>query len=243
MLLFFIMIMVTFRCGGKMKYNIKIVLIVVITFLFSTSNVYARRGCCSWHGGVSGSCRYGKQVCNDGTTSPSCVCEGGYDTTPAIIYGCTDSNSINYNKDANRNDGSCIKKVYGCTDSNAYNYKENANTDDGSCIAKVYGCMDSKANNYNKEANTSDSSCLYTKKVYKYSKIKYKTIKKYSFFKKEGTIIQAGKYGKRKVTLEEVVDENNKVISSKVLKTETIKKSTTKIVSTKKKNNKKSYQK
>ena len=28
--------------------------------------------------GVSGVCRNGYQVCNDGTTSPSCTCSGGY---------------------------------------------------------------------------------------------------------------------------------------------------------------------
>ena len=32
-----------------------------------------QRGCCSWHGGVSG-CSNGRVVCNDGTYSPSCTC-------------------------------------------------------------------------------------------------------------------------------------------------------------------------
>jgi len=32
-----------------------------------------RRGCCSWHGGVSG-CSNGRIVCNDGSYSPSCTC-------------------------------------------------------------------------------------------------------------------------------------------------------------------------
>lgn len=36
----------------------------------------AQSGCCSWHGGVDG-CDYdvGRQVCNDGTYSPSCGCQ------------------------------------------------------------------------------------------------------------------------------------------------------------------------
>jgi len=36
----------------------------------------ARRGCCSWHGGVD-SCdeRTGRIVCRDGTYSPSCTCD------------------------------------------------------------------------------------------------------------------------------------------------------------------------
>lgn len=32
-----------------------------------------QRGCCSWHGGVSG-CENGRITCNDGTYSPSCRC-------------------------------------------------------------------------------------------------------------------------------------------------------------------------
>lgn len=32
-----------------------------------------QRGCCSWHGGVSG-CSNGRIVCNDGSYSPSCTC-------------------------------------------------------------------------------------------------------------------------------------------------------------------------
>lgn len=43
-------------------------------FLFSVSS-YARSGCCSWHGGVSGcDTNTGRQVCNDGTYSPTCTC-------------------------------------------------------------------------------------------------------------------------------------------------------------------------
>jgi hypothetical protein len=34
-----------------------------------------QRGCCSHHGGVSGSCcSNGYQLCNDGVCSPSCRC-------------------------------------------------------------------------------------------------------------------------------------------------------------------------
>ena len=32
-----------------------------------------QRGCCSWHGGVSG-CSGGRVVCEDGSLSPSCTC-------------------------------------------------------------------------------------------------------------------------------------------------------------------------
>ena len=35
------------------------------------------QGCCSRHGGVSQQCSNGYVVCNDGTRSASCLCEGG----------------------------------------------------------------------------------------------------------------------------------------------------------------------
>lgn len=36
----------------------------------------AKRGCCSWHGGVCG-CSGGRAVCCDGSYSPSCGCGEG----------------------------------------------------------------------------------------------------------------------------------------------------------------------
>ena len=42
--------------------------LIVIVLLVSVIGTNAQRGCCSHHEGVSGSCRNGKQVCNDGTT-------------------------------------------------------------------------------------------------------------------------------------------------------------------------------
>lgn len=235
-----------------MKLGVKKCLIILGVLTLLPSNVAARRGCCSHHGGVRGDCRYGKQVCNDGTTSPSCICESEINNTEEsnssqsrnynynpIISGCTDSNAINYNPKANRDDGSCIKKIYGCTDINAYNYKEDANVDDGSCIAKNYGCMDKKANNYKEEANTKDGSCLYTEYKTSYQKIKYKTKHKYKFFTKEGKVLQKGKNGKKKIVKEVIVNEKKEIVETLNTKTEIIKKPITKIIATKKKNKKK----
>ncbi len=52
-----------------------IIFIMIITFTISNTP-YAKRGCCSWHGGVA-SCdtNLGRQICRDGTYSPSCTCE------------------------------------------------------------------------------------------------------------------------------------------------------------------------
>ena len=49
----------------------------------------------------------------------------------------------------------------GCTDATALNYDPNANIDDGSCILPVEGCTDSTAVNYNPQANVDDGSCMY----------------------------------------------------------------------------------
>ena len=131
----------------------KIKLILLCIIMLTPIEVSAKRGCCSHHGGVSGCSSSGRQVCNDGTLSPSCTC------TPNYIYGCTDKNASNYNSNANKNDGSCI--YYGCTDKTAKNYNQNANRDDGSCIYYIYGCTDKTAKNYNPLANKDDGTCEY----------------------------------------------------------------------------------
>jgi hypothetical protein len=70
-----------------------------------------------------------------------------------------DENSINYNPDANTDDGSCIPIVEGCIDPDSFNYDPNANVDDGSCVPVVYGCMDPDSFNYNPDANTDNGTC------------------------------------------------------------------------------------
>ena len=72
--------------------------------------------------------------------------------------GCTDSLAINYNSDAEVDDGSCITAIPGCTDENADNYNPQANTNDGSC--SIAGCMNEMAINYDPDANVDDGSCL-----------------------------------------------------------------------------------
>ena len=62
-------------------------------------------------------------------------------------------------------DGSCIiaaNVVNGCTNPLAINYNINANVDDGSCILPVYGCTNPGANNYDPLANVDDGSCTFT---------------------------------------------------------------------------------
>ena len=135
----------------------KIGFVLILIILFAPATAYAKRGCCSHHGGVSGCSSSGRQICNDGTLSPTCTC------TPRVtyIYGCMDKTARNYNSKANKNDGSCVYDVYGCMDKTARNYNSKANKNDGSCVYDIYGCMDKTARNYNSKANIDDGSCVY----------------------------------------------------------------------------------
>lgn len=94
-----------------MKRVVRSLIIGLIVFCIPVLYVYAGRGCCSHHGGQA-YCSNGRWVCRDGTYSPTCTCSGGYTTTRATtkkqIYGCVNSNAINYNSNANISDGSCL---------------------------------------------------------------------------------------------------------------------------------------
>jgi hypothetical protein len=79
-----------------------------------------------------------------------------------VIIGCTDEGYLEYNQDAEADDGSCETLiVLGCTDSIAFNYNSLANIDDGSCVEDISGCTDANACNYNSNATTDDESCMY----------------------------------------------------------------------------------
>lgn len=134
--------------------NIKILLLII---LLMPIGVYAKRGCCSSHGGEAGCALDGRRICADGTISPTCTC------TPekVDVYGCTDSSASNYNPNATINNGTCVYDVLGCMDKEAKNYKENATKDDNSCEYYIFGCTDSNANNYNKDADKDDGTCEY----------------------------------------------------------------------------------
>lgn len=106
----------------------KVVLSIIVFICCVPLNVFAQRGCCSHHGGVAGCSSSGRQICADGTLSPSCTC------TPPAVYGCTDPKANNYNSNANKEDGSCQYTIYGCTNPEAINYNQGANTPDGTCI-------------------------------------------------------------------------------------------------------------
>jgi len=72
------------------------------------------------------------------------------------VYDCMDYTALNYNSEANVNEG--CEHIYGCMDGMADNYNDQATSDDNSCI--ISGCTDTEAGNFNSYANTDDGSCL-----------------------------------------------------------------------------------
>ena len=98
-----------------------------------------------------------------------CMTEGSLNYNPEAnvddgscipyIEGCMNPLAFNYNPDATVDDGSCVEVIVGCMDPDSFNYDPNANTA-GDCIPVIEGCMDSTSFNYNENANTDDGSCI-----------------------------------------------------------------------------------
>jgi len=125
-------------------------------------------------------------LCFNNTVKESCNTNDTY----IKCLGCTDQEALNYNNQANLDDGSCkypVIIVKGCMDVEALNYDKDALEDNGSCeycpcnykpnpdydpkrncgekcipeFDFIAGCMDEGAINYNPEATKSDKSCKY----------------------------------------------------------------------------------
>lgn len=98
-----------------------------------------------------------------------CMTEGSLNYNPEAnvddgscipyIEGCMNPLAFNYNPDATVDDGSCVEVIVGCMDPDSFNYDPNANTA-GDCIPVIEGCMDPTSFNYNENANTDDGSCI-----------------------------------------------------------------------------------
>ncbi|NQX92268.1 MAG: hypothetical protein HRT74_09155, partial [Flavobacteriales bacterium] len=89
-----------------------------------------------------------------------------------MTFGCTDPNALNYNPNADANDGSCEYPVYGCTDEAALNYNPEATDDDGSCDypfdcsegtpATLYICTFSNGDNVALDLVDSEGNTFYS---------------------------------------------------------------------------------
>jgi len=96
---------------------------------------------------------------NPGCIDPSAInfdVDADEDDGSCDFAGCTNPEALNYDEDANWDDGTCL--VSGCTNPEADNYDPLATMDDGSCI--ISGCTNLVADNYDPQANLDDGSCI-----------------------------------------------------------------------------------
>ena len=79
------------------------------------------------------------------------------------ILGCTDDDYVEYNPQANYDDGSCeVIAINGCTNPDYLEYNVEANLDDGSCLnLLVEGCTDEAFFEYDSSANVDDGLVPY----------------------------------------------------------------------------------
>lgn len=82
--------------------------------------------------------------------------EADVDNGSCRYSGCTNPEATNYDPQANLEDGTCL--IEGCPDPQADNYNPEANVE-VDCI--YFGCLDENANNFDPTANTDDGSCVY----------------------------------------------------------------------------------
>jgi hypothetical protein len=130
--------------GGNVIYQSAVLPVVAIINL----NICLEPGMCytatlsntagpfGWYGGYFTVSYGGIQVINSALPNglASMDVQFSIDGTCGPALGCNDPTALNYNEDAQMNDGSCVYPVYGCTNPSALNYSPVATTDDGSCV-------------------------------------------------------------------------------------------------------------
>lgn len=77
-------------------------------------------------------------------TFGSCDKEDDNNSNGTNIFGCTNSDALNYNSNATIDDGSCI--ILGCTDVNAINYNPEATDDDNLCEYSIASMLNGNWN-------------------------------------------------------------------------------------------------
>jgi hypothetical protein len=101
-----------------------------------TANMMNNAGPFGWYNGYFWVNINGAQIINAEPPSNAqfATVQFSIDGTCGPVFGCTDPNALNYNAEANMEDGSCQYPTVGCTDSTAVNFDSLASVDDGSCF-------------------------------------------------------------------------------------------------------------
>jgi len=101
-----------------------------------TANMINNTGPFGWYNGYFWVNSGGVQVINaqPPVNAQFATVQFSIDGTCGPVFGCTDPAAVNYNPDANMEDGTCAYPTTGCMDPLAVNYDSLAMVDDGSCF-------------------------------------------------------------------------------------------------------------
>src|SRR5580704_5723031 len=90
------------RTNAILKISVISQVVIAICMLsLPLTASYAKAGCCSRHGGVSGcNSATGYQLCKDGSTSPSCKCDGSSAKPAKAVKSTTTTTSTTTNTTA-----------------------------------------------------------------------------------------------------------------------------------------------
>jgi len=101
-----------------------------------TANMINNTGPFGWYNGYFWVNAGGGQIINahPAANAQFATVQFSIDGTCGPVFGCTDPTALNYNAEANMEDGSCVYPTVGCTDSTAVNFDPLAGVDNGTCI-------------------------------------------------------------------------------------------------------------
>jgi len=101
-----------------------------------TANMINNAGPFGWYNGYFWVNAGGTQIINAHPSADAqfATVQFSIDGTCGPIFGCTDPSAVNYNAEANMEDGSCVYPTVGCTDPSAVNFDPLAAVDNGTCF-------------------------------------------------------------------------------------------------------------
>jgi len=101
-----------------------------------TANMINNTGPFGWYNGYFWVNASGTQIINAHPSEDAqfASVQFSIDGTCGPVFGCTDPTAVNYNAEANMDNGTCVYPTVGCTDSTAVNFDPLAAVDNGTCF-------------------------------------------------------------------------------------------------------------